>query len=391
MKALNQSTFVVVPYKNKLLKLTNLKSGKIYYKDFYLDLVTNKRTAYSVNDWLNSLNDRINTFYNYPRIIHLFYEFGFLIESVNLNLINEETILAIDLSFEDVVDYNIKNNQQLILRKIKEPIFKDYESRFKVGYDHLLKGNCYQFNLTEEFQFGFGHKIYAEDFINQLWMKASKRGAFGSATYIPQLEQLFLSNSPECLFQICGNELTTMPIKGTIVCEADRDIHKKWQELIADKKCESELYMIADLMRNDLSRIELPISEVVAKKKMLRVPKLLHQYTEIKVRLSDQVTLEKIIKNIFPGGSVTGAPKKRVMEILGEIEDHQRGFYCGSTIILMKEMKAASINIRSAMIDFKKQKLCYKAGGGITLKSEATLEFQELSYKQKSFIDLLTP
>jgi anthranilate/para-aminobenzoate synthase component I len=182
-----------------------------------------------------------------------------------------------------------------------------------------------------------------------------------------------------------------MPIKGTIVCEADLDMHEKWQELIADKKCESELFMIADLMRNDLSRIELPISEVVAKKKMLRVPKLLHQYTEIKVHLSDQVTIEKIIKNIFPGGSVTGAPKKRVMEILGEIEDHQRGFYCGSTIILMKEMKAASINIRTAIIDFNKQQLNYKAGGGITLRSDSRLEFEELSYKQKSFIDLLTP
>jgi anthranilate/para-aminobenzoate synthase component I len=391
VKAHNQSTYVVVPYKNKLLKLTNLKSGRIYYKDFYLDLVTNKRIAYSINDWLNSLSDRINTYYNYPRVIHLFYEIGFLIESVNLNLINEETILAIDLSFEDIFDYKIKNNQLLHLRKIKEPAFEDYVKRFQAGYDHLLKGNCYQFNLTEEFQFGFGHKIYAEDFIDQLWAKEGSRGRFGSATYIPQMEKLFLSNSPECLFQIRGNELSTMPIKGTIVCEADLDMHEKWQELIADKKCESELFMIADLMRNDLSRIELPISEVVAKKKMLRVPKLLHQYTEIKVHLSDQVTIEKIIKNIFPGGSVTGAPKKRVMEILGEIEDHQRGFYCGSTIILMKEMKAASINIRTAIIDFNKQQLNYKAGGGITLRSDSRLEFEELSYKQKSFIDLLTP
>jgi len=391
VKALNQSTFVVIPYKNKLLKLSNLKSGKIFYKDFYLDLVTNKRTAYSVNDWLHSLSDRINTYYNYPRIIHLFYELGFLIESVNLNLINEETILAIDLCFEDVNDYQIKSYQPLGLTKIKEPHLQDYIKRFKQGYDHLLKGDCYQFNLTEEFQFSFGIKNYPEDFIDQLWRNVSKRGAFGSATYIPQLEKLFLSNSPECLFQIKGNELYTMPIKGTIVCEADQDIADKWQELIADKKCESELYMIADLMRNDLSRIELPISEVVEKKKMLRVPKLLHQYTEIKVQLSDQVTIEKIIKNIFPGGSVTGAPKKRVMEILGEIENHQRGFYCGSSIILMKEMKAASINIRSATIDFNKHKLFYKAGGGITLKSDSNLEFRELSYKQKSFIDLLTP
>lgn len=390
MKGLNLQTYTIIPYKNKLLKLSKLKSGKIYYKNFYWDLISNKRSSYAINDWIDSLDDRLTTYYNYPRIIHLFYELGYLIESINIEQLNDDSILAIDLSFEEVSDYKINGNQQIYLNNTHEPNFNEYEKRFNLGYEHLLKGNCYQFNLTEEFTFNFDSKVYAEDFINQLWKEKLNRGAFGSATFIANLNLLFLSNSPECLFKIEGDELFTMPIKGTIICENDDEITLKWNELINDKKCESELFMIADLMRNDLSRIELPKAEVVEKKKMLRVPKLLHQYTEIKIQLSEKVSLGRIIKKIFPGGSVTGAPKKRVMKILGEIENHQRGFYCGSTILLMKELKAASINIRSAEINFNQHKLTYKAGGGITLKSQPKSEFLELSYKKKSFIDLLT-
>jgi anthranilate/para-aminobenzoate synthase component I len=144
--------------------------------------------------------------------------------------------------------------------------------------------------------------------------------------------------------------------------------------------------MIIDLLRNDLAKIELPRARVIEKKLPLIVPGLLHQYAKIEIELSKNVSVKNIIKNIFPGGSVTGAPKKRVLKLLLDLEQRERGFYCGSTLICFKTMKSASINIRSADIDFNKCQLAYQSGGGITLKSNPVDEFAEMIAKRESFI-----
>ena len=123
---------------------------------------------------------------------------------------------------------------------------------------------------------------------------------------------------------------------------------------------------------------------------MLLVPGLIHQYSEIKVPLSQHVTLKNILEKIFPGGSITGAPKKRVMQILKKLESRSRGFYCGSTLLFSKGQIEASINIRSSVVDFKKRSLSYQAGGGITLLSQPQHEFLEMTYKHDSYIDTLT-
>ena len=105
------------------------------------------------------------------------------------------------------------------------------------------------------------------------------------------------------------------------------------------------------------------------------------------MELSQKVDLAKIVKNLFPGGSVTGAPKKRSMEILFELESkNPRSFYCGSTIILHKSLLAGSINIRSATLDIKTEKLTYGSGGGVTLLSQPREEFAEMNLKFQSFL-----
>jgi anthranilate/para-aminobenzoate synthase component I len=384
--------FSIIPYKGKLLKLSKLKSGKIIYKNYYIDLVTNKKCDNNWEEWLDSQNYTINTFFNYPKVVHLFYELGFLIENINLDvIIKENTILAIELDFIQVDFIKINSAKDIILNLTSAPIYSDYLKKFNEGYAQLIAGNCYQFNLTEQFNYEFDKTLKPLDFISKIWESKNSRGPFGSATYISKLNTLYLSNSPECLFQVNNEELTTMPIKGTITCIEDNEISDKWIKLQNDKKCESELFMIADLMRNDLSRIDLPCSKVVQKKAMLRVPKLLHQYSEIKVQLNSKIKMSQIMRKIFPGGSVTGAPKKSVINILRNLEGRDRGFYCGSTLLIYKELKAASINIRSSEIDFNNSVLKYSAGGGITLKSTPKEEFEEMSYKVKSYIDLLTP
>ena len=148
--------------------------------------------------------------------------------------------------------------------------------------------------------------------------------------------------------------------------------------------------MITDLLRNDLSRIELPKAYVSEKKIFKKVPGLIHQCSKINIELSAKVTLWKVIEKIFPGGSITGAPKVRAMKLIHHLEKRDRGFYCGSTMIFFGPMKSASINIRAGVFDFNNHSLLYQAGGGITLESNADDEFSEMTYKCESFIDTLT-
>jgi anthranilate/para-aminobenzoate synthase component I len=382
----NQNIYTIFPYKKNLIKLSDPKSARAIYKNKIVDLKTMEVTKASWTKWFEEYNFSINQFFHKPRVTHLFYELGFLIE--NENIVREDTILALDFDYQDIdYDFKLTYHSSIHLSLEKSISFNQFNKLFLEGRKELLAGNCYQFNLTCEHIYNWKKNLYGPmDFISSLWNKNDQRGAFGSATYIRSIDKLYLSNSPECLFQLNKNVLSTMPIKGTVALKDSSNFKKQWKKLRKSKKDESELFMIIDLLRNDLARIDLPRAKVIKKKWPLLVPGLLHQYAQIEVPLSDHISLKRILEKIFPGGSVTGAPKKRVIKILQDLEKRERKFYCGSTLIFFKEMKSASINIRSAEIDFNSRNLTYQSGGGITLQSNANAEFGEMIAKRASFI-----
>jgi para-aminobenzoate synthetase component 1 len=268
-------------------------------------------------------------------------------------------------------------------------LFHDYEKKFNKGYKELLAGNCYQFNLTEKFEFSI-NTTDPLSIMGSLWKTPNARAPYGHASFIPSINKFYLSNSPESLFELSkkGQQfcIRTRPIKGTIANE--NNSNQNWKRLLKSEKDRAELYMITDLMRNDLSRIQKPNARVIKKRSRLFVPGLIHQYSLIEAFLDSTINLFEIIKSLFPGGSITGAPKKRVLEILQKLEKRDRGFYCGSTILLYKKIMASSINIRSAEINLKNNKLYYSSGGGITLLSTAEQEYQETLRKLESFTKL---
>lgn len=386
----DHNLFTILPYKGQLIKLERATSAVAYYRHYAIDLLSGEKFPFDFMEWIKvNQQHYLSTEVLNPRVIHLFYELGFLIEE-EFQLLSEDALLAIDISFLSFQKIEIEEVEKVQLDLISYPDFAEYKKSFDTGYQELLKGNCYQFNLTFPFIYSFPENFKSQDFIFSLWAKEESRGAFGSATYIPYFDQLFLSNSPECLFQIKKNILSTMPIKGTLLRKKNESWKPLWRQMVNDKKSQAELYMISDLLRNDLSRIEFPKATVVKKRFPKLVPGLLHQYSQIDVELSASVSLWRVIEKIFPGGSITGAPKLRAIRLLAQLEDRPRGFYCGSTIILFKEMKSASINIRSAVLDLEEQTLLYQAGGGITLLSDAQEEFKEMTYKHDSFIRALT-
>jgi len=215
--------------------------------------------------WFNEFSFSIEESVSCPRVTHFFYELGFLLE--NQNEVGKQTILAIDIEYQNFARTDLIHPDLKIDLNLYDTIdFETYQKLFYKGRDELLAGNCYQFNLTCEHRYKWDPVYTPENFIASLWSDKNKRGAFGSATYIPQMNVLYLSNSPECLFQMDENILSTMPIKGTLLLENEEDKKLIWANLVGDKKNESELFMIIDLLRNDLSRIEYPKARVVNKK-----------------------------------------------------------------------------------------------------------------------------
>lgn len=383
--------FTIIPYKDQLLKLDNVVGAKALYRFHSIDLLTTKKENHDFNEWIDlKKKTLLSSFENRPVIVHLFYELGFLVEK-EFQMLGPDTLLAIEIEYADYHLITPKDFRKIELKLENYPDPQKYRAAYNVGYEELLKGNCYQFNLTFPFVYSFSKNLKPLDFIFSLWNKKESRGAFGSATFIPYFNKLFLSNSPECLFQFKNQTLSSMPIKGTMLRSSAENWLPIWKKLTSDKKSQAELYMISDLLRNDLSRIDKPIAKIVKKKFPKLVPGLIHQYSQIDVELSEDVTLWRVIEKVFPGGSITGAPKLRAMRLIDSLEQRERGFYTGSTLIMHKVMKSASINIRACVIDFDTLRLTYQAGGGITLLSEVDDEYKEMTYKHDSFISSLTP
>lgn len=391
-------TLIPRPKKKELWKFHTVKYCYLYYRDRRVDLASGVTTSFSIaeiKEHLNSINIIDNAFPD-PIVFHFFYELGevILFEKENVPL---DSPLLLEIHYSDMtifpmIEMTQEREKRDGLKLINGPTFAEYEQVFDQGYEELLSGNCYQFNLTYPFHFKFTDSI--EDFCSHLWQKSSC-GAYAHATSIPSLNKIFISNSPESLFRLSEvNEdkssytLETRPIKGSMPWGKGSGKSQKiaLEELKNSRKNESELFMITDLLRNDLSKIEKPTAKVITAKKGLVVPGLVHTYSLIQVELSRLIGLGDIIWALFPGGSITGAPKKRVTQILKKLEQRERGFYTGSTLILYRNMCEASINIRSATCFMDRKILEYGAGGGITLKARAEEEYLEMINKVKSFM-----
>jgi anthranilate/para-aminobenzoate synthase component I len=390
------STFYL--YKNhKQLVCTEASKAFIQYKNFRIDLISGKRSTESVSNFMEELAEfKVGRYYEKPHVLHLFYEFGFMCVEL-FELIEENKPLAIYIEYESVqVDgvYDFDLDENLEFDILSMPNFEDYEKKFKETYKHLHLGDCYQLNLTRPFYFRCNKELTAREYIDILWRDALKVGAYAHGTYIDSLGKLLLSNSPECLFQIDKSFsepiIRTMPIKGTVQINHEAKREEAWSVLTNSRKDQAELFMITDLMRNDLTRINFSPAKVVRKKSPLHVPGLVHQFSVIESKLSNDNTLADILYSLYPGGSITGAPKKNVMKLIKEIEKGVRGFYCGSTVLMYKNSLTASINIRSAEVDFLQKELKYGSGGGITLESNAQSEYDEILAKLKSFLLLLS-
>ncbi len=199
-----------------------------------------------------------------------------------------------------------------------------------------------------------------------------------------------LSSSPERFIKVERGAVETRPIKGTRPRGADpQEDQRLGEELLQSEKDRAENLMIVDLMRNDLSRVCAPGSVQVKRLCDLeRYASVQHLVSVVQGQLEPGRGPLDLLRASFPGGSITGAPKIRAMEIITELEEDSRGPYCGSLILLGPDgFMDSSIIIRSLILKGAQARV--QAGGGIVADSDPQAEYEELCFKAQRLLALL--
>ena len=251
--------------------------------------------------------------------------------------------------------------------------------------EYILAGDCYQANLSQQ----FSGQYRGDPWRAYQALASAHPTPYGA--FLRLGDQAIVSASPERFLQISGDTVRTSPIKGTRPrgkdAEQDRALA---QELMDSEKDRAENLMIVDLLRNDLGLNAATGSVRVDKLFALESYRNVHHLvSHIRATLAPGVSPLRAFFDAFPGGSITGAPKNRAMEIIQELEPHWRGPYCGSVFHRNFDGQLdSSIAIRTLVCDNTGAIHCW-GGGGIVTDSEAESEYQETLTKVKPLMDCL--
>lgn len=314
------------------------------------------------------------------------------IEFQYLTMVDDE----IDTDFEAICTQEIKQKNTASTRLenggniVIKPRIQKQDYLFKVGeiLEHIHKGDIYEANFCQEF-YAENTRINPLDIYEDL--NTISEAPF--ATFLKIDNQYLLCASPERYLKKEGAKIISQPIKGTAKRLVDlQEDQKTATALSKDIKERSENIMIVDLVRNDLSKS--------AKKGSVRVEELckvssfkqVHQMISTVVsELKDDVHLVDVIKDTFPMGSMTGAPKISAMKIIETLEETKRGLYSG-TVGYFTPMGNFDFNvvIRSILYDSEKKYLSFSVGSAITAKSTPEKEYEECLLKAKAMQFVLT-
>ncbi|MGC6424653.1 MAG: aminodeoxychorismate synthase component I [Lentimonas sp.] len=259
-----------------------------------------------------------------------------------------------------------------------------FEEKVARVRDYIASGDIYQVNLSRRARCPFeGDAITL--------FQALRRGnpsPYGA--FIDGGDLQVISTSPEQFLSKRGRAVETRPIKGTRPRgESQEDDARNAQELRASEKERAELLMIVDLERNDLGRVaEFGSVHVEGLYHLEHYKRVMHQTAQVKAILAQRYDVFDCIRALFPGGSITGAPKVRALEIIEELEPTRRGVYCGSVGYIGFDGDA-EFNIAIRSLHVKDGFLDYQVGGGIVWDSDPSSEYQETLDKGRAIRETL--
>ena len=251
--------------------------------------------------------------------------------------------------------------------------------------EYIFAGDIFQANLSQRFEAPFAESPWA------YYRRLRARNAAPFAVYMEAPEAVVVSASPERFLRVDANgHVETRPIKGTrprgVGPEHDAALAQALAESAKDR---AENLMIVDLMRNDLSRVCAPRSVRVSELFSLeRYPTVHHLVSTVVGDLESGHDALDPLRAAFPGGSITGAPKLRAMEVIAELEPSRRGVYCGSIgYWSLSGDLDMNIAIRTALA--QDDRIFFSAGGGIVADSDPESEYRETLDKARALIDAL--
>jgi len=258
-----------------------------------------------------------------------------------------------------------------------------YEAGVRETLERIYSGHTYQLNLSTQFSWECPELDPLSLFLD---LRSTHPAPFYA--WLTSGSKCILSTSPERFLQVKDGQVLSQPIKGTLAFD---EYSPELRKLLTESDKESaELSMIVDLIRNDISaNCEYGSVHVRNHKSVFRVDNLLQMYADVHGQLRADRDCLDLFFDAFPGGSITGCPKKSSMEIIEELEPHCRGIYCGSVVIIRDEQNMdSSIAIRTATYDTSTSKLDVFAGSGIVVDSKPTSEYQETVAKADKFLGL---
>ncbi|HHP5492590.1 TPA: aminodeoxychorismate synthase component I [Aeromonas veronii] len=261
----------------------------------------------------------------------------------------------------------------------------EYGEKFARIQEYLAAGDCYQINLTQRFSAPY----QGDEWQAYCLLATANKAPFSAFIRLP--ESALLSLSPERFLLLDGRHIETKPIKGTRPRHPDPATDRQVaRELAQADKDRSENLMIVDLLRNDIGRVSRPGSVSVPHLFAVEsFPAVHHLVSTIHGELDARWQGVDLLRACFPGGSITGAPKIRAMEIIEELEPQRRNAYCGSIGYLSQHGRMdTSICIRTLIAEAGRLH-CW-AGGGIIADSDADSEYQETYDKVARILPLLS-
>ncbi|WP_022941121.1 aminodeoxychorismate synthase component I [Psychromonas hadalis] len=262
---------------------------------------------------------------------------------------------------------------------------QQYSEKFNKIQQYILSGDCYQVNLAQRFKASY----QGDEYQAYQALLAENRPPFAAFLRLP--EQVILSLSPERFLKLTDRIVETKPIKGTRPRFDDLTLDKQSQKALQQsEKDRSENLMIVDLLRNDIGRVcQAGSVKVPTLFEIESFPAVHHLVSTVIGKLDTCYGVEDLLRVCFPGGSITGAPKIRSMEIIAELEPDRRQSYCGSIgyISANGEMDM-NIAIRT-LVCFEGEIYCW-AGGGLVADSQVDAEYQECFDKVSRILPCLT-
>jgi len=273
------------------------------------------------------------------------------------------------------------------LRTVPESNFtrEAYLAAVRRALEYIAAGDIFQVNLSQR----FAARLRNLDGLD-LYLRLKARSPAPFAAFLGWGDSAIVGASPESFYQVRGDHIITRPIKGTRPRGGTpEDDSRLLRELHASAKDRAELTMIVDLERNDLGRVcrygSVRVTEPLAVESFAQVH---HLVATVEGRLRPGVGPIDVVRAVFPGGSITGAPKIRAMEIIDELEPTLRGPYTGAVGYFSRGGTSAfNIAIRTMLVE--RDVVSYQVGGGIVADSEPEAEYEETLHKGRGVREVI--